>query len=84
MKMPMAFKVEEAAAELNISRAKMFELLKTNEVESIKIGRSRRIPAAALVAYIERLRVVQGAVAEPGGEQRDLLGALLRGGDHAA
>lgn len=62
----LAFKVEEAAQELNISRATMFELIRRNEVESIKIGRSRRVPAEALVAYIERLRVVQGAFAKPG------------------
>ncbi len=61
MTSPLTYKVEESARELNVSRAKMFELLRSNEVESIKIGRSRRIPAAALVAYIERLRVAQGA-----------------------
>ena len=44
----------------------------------------RAVVAAVDLFHIERLRVVQGAVAEPGGEQRDLLGALLRGGDHAA
>jgi len=55
MTTPLAYKVEEGAQKLSISRAKMFELLKTGEIESIKIGRSRRIPSEALVAYIERL-----------------------------
>lgn len=59
MSEPLAHKVEEGAQQLGLSRAKMFELLKTGQIESIKIGRSRRIPHDALVAYIDGLRAEQ-------------------------
>lgn len=50
---------EEGANELAVSRARMYELIASGEVESIKIGRSRRIPHAALTAYVDRLRSEQ-------------------------
>ncbi|WP_432051117.1 helix-turn-helix domain-containing protein [Verrucosispora sp. NA02020] len=53
---PLLLTVEESAKKARISRATMFKLLKSGEVESVKIGRSRRIPADALTAYISRLR----------------------------
>lgn len=53
---PLAYRPEEGAQELGISRAKMFELLKSGAIDSIKIGRSRRIPHDALTTYIDGLR----------------------------
>ena len=47
---------EEAAELLTISRSQMFELIARGEIESVKIGRLRRIPHDALAAYVERLR----------------------------
>ncbi|HEU5157317.1 MAG TPA: helix-turn-helix domain-containing protein [Streptosporangiaceae bacterium] len=46
----------EAAHALRISRTKLYELLDTGQIESIHIGRSRKIPADALHTYIDRLR----------------------------
>lgn len=54
--MTLLLKPEEAAAELRVSRATLFELLRTGEVESVRIGSSRRVPAEALARYVERLR----------------------------
>ncbi len=46
----------EAAAEmLSISRSKIYQLLATGEVASVRIGTSRRVPFDALVEFIERL-----------------------------
>jgi excisionase family DNA binding protein len=42
---------------LRISRTKLYELLDDNEIESIHIGRSRKIPADELRAFIDRLRI---------------------------
>lgn len=53
--MSQMFKVEEGAQHIRVSRSKMFELLKSGEIRSVKIGRSRRIPAAALDEYVARL-----------------------------
>lgn len=47
--------VEQAAHRLSISRTKMFQLIKGGEISSVRIGRSRRVPAEALTAYVERL-----------------------------
>ncbi len=48
--------VEEAARCLGIGRSLMYELVMSGEVESVMIGRLRRIPVPALTAYVEALR----------------------------
>jgi excisionase family DNA binding protein len=56
-------RVEEAAARLAIGRTSMFALLRDRTVESVKVGRLRRVPADALTAYIARLVSDQSATA---------------------
>ena len=46
----------EAARRLSIARSSLYELVLTGEIESIKIGRSRRIPIDALTDFIDRKR----------------------------
>jgi excisionase family DNA binding protein len=46
---------EEAAHLLHISRSKVYELMASGELQSVPIGRSRRIPYDAVTAYISRL-----------------------------
>jgi excisionase family DNA binding protein len=48
--------VEEAAELLGIGRTYMFHLLSVGEIDSLKIGKRRKIPSDALDSYIERLR----------------------------
>jgi excisionase family DNA binding protein len=48
--------VSEAARRLGIGRSLLYELMANDEVESIHVGRLRRIPADALVTYIDRQR----------------------------
>ena len=50
----------EVAERLSLSRSMVYELLLRREIESVLIGRSRRIPLEALIAYIDRLRREQG------------------------
>ncbi len=52
---------EEAAKALSISRSKLYELLATNQLESVRIGASRRIPASALDQFVEQCRTTAGA-----------------------
>jgi excisionase family DNA binding protein len=52
----LLFTAEQAAASLAICRTKVYELLRMGELDSVQIGASRRIPAAALAEYVERLR----------------------------
>lgn len=46
---------EEAADVLSIGRSKLYTLLATGDVPSVRIGACRRIPLSALVEYVERL-----------------------------
>lgn len=50
------FTVEEAARALGIGRTRMFELIQHGDVETVLIGRLRRIPVDALDAFVARLR----------------------------
>jgi excisionase family DNA binding protein len=43
----------------------MYKLMDSGEVESVKIGKSRRIPAEALAAYVAALRDEQAAPGRP-------------------
>lgn len=47
---------EEAAKALSLSRTKVWELMKTGELENTKIGKRRLIFADSLDRYVERLR----------------------------
>ena len=46
----------EAADVLGIGRTKVYELLRIGAIESVRVGKSRRIPATALHEYVEWLR----------------------------
>jgi excisionase family DNA binding protein len=50
----------EAAEVLGVGRSTVYELIAAGQIESVRIGRSRRIPRAALVAYVARLRGAAG------------------------
>ncbi|WP_433361951.1 helix-turn-helix domain-containing protein [Actinoplanes sp. CA-142083] len=58
---PLLLTPEQAAAQLGIGRTKMFALIGGGEVESVTIGRHRRVPTDALAAYVERLRAQQAS-----------------------
>jgi excisionase family DNA binding protein len=47
--------VEEAADLIGICRSNMFKLIRRGEVKSVKVGRLRRIPPAALEDYVRQL-----------------------------
>jgi len=50
-----AYTVEQVAKMLNISRDKVYYLLRTRQLRSIKIGKSRRITDAHLAAFLASL-----------------------------
>jgi excisionase family DNA binding protein len=51
--------VEEAADRLSIGRTKAYELMASGELESVTIGRCRRIPVDALRPFVEALRQIR-------------------------
>lgn len=59
--------VKEAAARLKLGRTTIFELIKDGEIASVRIGRSRRIPAVELEAYVARLLAKQCGHRSDGG-----------------
>lgn len=52
---PLLLTVDQAAARLQVSRWTVYNLIRSRELASVTIGRSRRISEAALLDYIARL-----------------------------
>ncbi|MBQ1118583.1 excisionase family DNA-binding protein [Streptomyces sp. B15] len=48
--------VEEAARRLGIGRTVCYRLISSGELESVTVGRLRRVPADAVPEYVARLR----------------------------
>lgn len=48
--------VVEAARRLSIGRSTVYELLASGALESVHIGRLRRIPVESLAAFVEECR----------------------------
>jgi excisionase family DNA binding protein len=53
---PLVLTIEQAAKRLGIGRTLAYALVSSGEIESVTIGRLRRIPAECLTEYIDRLR----------------------------
>ena len=51
----------ETAAAIGIGRSKVYELLRSGELPSIRIGGSVRVPVDALRAWIDRQIETRGA-----------------------
>jgi excisionase family DNA binding protein len=48
--------VEEAAKRLRLSRTLVYRLISSGQLESVKVGRLRRVPAECLPEYVAALR----------------------------
>lgn len=51
---PLLLTVAETCTALRLGRTKVYELLTSGDLTSISIGRSRRIPRAAVEDYLSR------------------------------
>jgi len=49
------FTIDEAAARLRVSRWTVYNLIRSNQLRTIKIGRRRLVPPAALDECVELL-----------------------------
>ncbi|MCF2533718.1 helix-turn-helix domain-containing protein [Yinghuangia soli] len=56
-------KVEEAARRLGIGRTTLYALISSGEIESVPVGRLRRVPVDALHEYVARLRQTNARLA---------------------
>jgi excisionase family DNA binding protein len=52
---PALLTVPEAMAALRLSRATVYDLIRSKELGSVKVGRSRRIPAQAVQTFVAGL-----------------------------
>jgi excisionase family DNA binding protein len=58
--------VEEAAKRLRLGRTLVYRLISSGELESVTVGRLRRIPAECLADYVDALRAARGSGAVDG------------------
>lgn len=54
-RLPILYTVEEVADILHIGRSTVFTLIKQGKLESIRLGRSRRVPIDAMQEYVNDL-----------------------------
>jgi excisionase family DNA binding protein len=47
--------VPEVMTALRLSRAKIYDLIRSGELVTVKVGRCRRVPPASVAAYVARL-----------------------------
>ena len=52
----LLLRIEEAAEVLGIGRSLMYQLVLSAKVESVTVGRLRRIPSECLAEYVARCR----------------------------
>ncbi|MEU6054163.1 excisionase family DNA-binding protein [Streptomyces xanthochromogenes] len=53
--------VEEAARRLRIGRTYCYQLIRTGQLETVPLGRLRRVPATAVPEFVARLRAANRA-----------------------
>ena len=51
---PLVYSVEEAARSLRVSRDMMYTLIRSGRVRTMKVGRRRLVPRAAVTEFILR------------------------------
>jgi excisionase family DNA binding protein len=53
---PLLVTIDEAARRLGLGRSSVYELLKSHQLEVVRIGRATRIPTDSVAALVQRLR----------------------------
>lgn len=53
---PLLLTVRQAAAALGVGRTTVYELISSGDLEVVHIGRSARIPVAAINEFVDQLR----------------------------
>ena len=57
--------IEQAQERLGVGRSKVFQLVASGELRSVRVGRRRLIPEAAIVDFIARLDEQAGVSVAP-------------------
>ena len=56
----LLYRINEASEVSSISRSRLYELIASGEVESVKLGSTRLIPHDALEDFVTKLRAEAG------------------------
>lgn len=49
------YRIEEAAELLSVSKSRVYELIRSGQLRTVKVGKSHRVPARSLDDYVARL-----------------------------
>ena len=49
------YRIDEAAELLSISKSRVYELVRSGQIRTVKVGKSHRVPARSLDEYVARL-----------------------------
>ena len=71
----LLLKPTEAAEVLGIGRTKIYSLLSSGELPAVRVGRSIRVPAAALQEWLDRQMVPTARPSEGGEKSPALVGS---------
>jgi excisionase family DNA binding protein len=63
----LLYTVPEAADALSLGDSKTWELIAAGELESVRIGRARRVPRDSLDRYVESLRAGESDIVQVNG-----------------
>ncbi|MCZ7526569.1 MAG: helix-turn-helix domain-containing protein [Acidimicrobiia bacterium] len=53
---PVLYSIADATLVLGIGRTRLYQLMRSGEIETVHIGRRRLIPSASIDALVARLR----------------------------
>jgi excisionase family DNA binding protein len=51
---PAAYRPDQVPAVIGLGRTKVYELLRTGQLRSIKVGKARLVPRAAIDEFLDR------------------------------
>lgn len=49
------YRINEAAELLSVSKSRVYELVRSGQLRTVKVGKSHRVPARSLDEYVTRL-----------------------------
>lgn len=49
------YRIDEAAELLSVSKSRVYELVRSGQLRTVKVGKSHRVPARSLDEYVARL-----------------------------
>ena len=61
---PLLFSIPETARQIGVGRSKIYELLGSNDLDSVRIGKRRLVTSKSIYRFVENLRKLEGNAIE--------------------